>query len=257
MKTHSTSNQSTSFILPSVASESCVKNKLLSFPLSLSLSLCFIAVLSACGSGGGGSGATVNVPSNSATPAAGLSYTDPKAGGWRLIKDASSTNTRVVLNLVGPTGLTVRGVGFNLSKGQCISFGQFPSGAYALDTGVFQLMGNNPNFEAFAGTPADPVLFVSAPLKSGDVLSTGIFQKDRTNAPKDVGQPLVQVAIDLSKASAASAACNAGSVIGLSVVKARVVPADIGGMDFILTTDVINKAKMADITIDVGSLVTR
>jgi hypothetical protein len=32
------------------------------------------------------------------------------------------------------------------------------------------------------------------------------------------------------------------------------VPADIGGMDFTLTTDVIKKAKMLDVAIDAGAI---
>lgn len=219
-------------------------------------SLCLSALLSACGGSGNSS---VTVPSNSPVPAVALNYTDPvNTTDWRLVKDASSTSTRIVLNLVGPANVTVRGVGFNLSKGQCINFGTFPTGAYAIDTQVFELKGANPNFESFAGTAADPVLFVSAPLKSGDILSTGIFQKDRTYLPKAVTSPLVQVAIDLTKVNGVvPASCSVGTTVGLSVVKAKIIPADIAGMDFQLTAEVINKAKMADISIAVGNLVTK
>lgn len=161
-----------------------------------------------------------------------------------------------MLDLVGPSGLQTRGVGFNLEKGMGLAFGRFPSGAYALDTHLFQLMGTNTNFESFAGTAADPVLFVSAPLKSGDVLSTGIFQKDRTNVPKDSAAPLVQVAVTLGDFSRLHlATVNASSdPYGLHVVKARLVPADIGGLDSNLNADVIAKAKMQDITVDTGVL---
>jgi phosphatidate phosphatase APP1 len=121
---------------------------------------------------------------------------------------------------------------------------------------VFQLKGTNSNWESFAGTDADPVLFVSAPLKSGDVLSTGIFQKDRTNVPKDSAAPLVQVAVTLGDFSKLSVdTVNASTdPYGLHVVKARIVPADIGGMNFTLTTDVIKKAKMLDVTVDAGAI---
>ena len=161
-----------------------------------------------------------------------------------------------MLDLVGPSGTQTRGVGFNLKKGMGLAFSKFPSGAYAIDTHVFQLMGTNTNFESFAGTAADPVLFVSAPLKSGDVLSTGIFQKDRTNVPKDSAAPLVQVAVTLGDFSKLDLATVNASTdpYGLHVVKARIVPADIGGLDFNLTADVIAKAKMLDIAIDTGTL---
>lgn len=185
-----------------------------------------------------------------------LSYTDPTSSGWRLVKDASSTPTRLVLDLVGPAGTQTRGVGFNLKRGAGLAFATFANGGYAFDTGVFQLKGTNTNFESYAGTDADPVLFVSAPLKSGDVLSTGIFQKDRTNAPKDSAAPLVQVAVtlaDFTKVDFATANASADPY-GVHVVKARMVPADIGGMDFSLSVDVLKKAKMVDIAVDAGAI---
>ncbi len=218
----------------------------------------FVATLLA-GCGGGDSTPT-NAPAAPPAPPppivkpTTLSYADPTSSGWRLVKDASSTPTRLVLDLVGPAGTQTRGVGFNLKRGMGLAFTTFPNGGYALDTGVFQLKGTNTNFEAYAGTDADPVLFASAPLKSGDVLSTGIFQKDRTNSPKDSAAPLVQVAVTLADfAKVTVDTVNASTdPYGLHVVKARIVPADIGGMNFVLTTDVIKKAKMIDVAVDVG-----
>ena len=214
------------------------------------------ATLAACG---GDSADPTPPPTPPVAPKAAptsLSYTDPTSSGWRLVKDASSTPTRLVLDLVGPAGTQTRGVGFNLRRGMGLAFSTFTNGAYAADTGVFQLKGTNSNWESFAGTDADPVLFVSAPLKSGDVLSTGIFQKDRTNAPKDSTAPLVQVAVtlaDFAKVDFAAVSASADPY-GLHVVKARIVPADIGGMNFTLTTDVIKKAKMLDVTVDAGAI---
>ena len=218
----------------------------------------FVATLLA-GCGGGDSTPT-NTPAAPPAPPppivkpTTLSYADPTSSGWRLVKDAASTPTRLVLDLVGPAGTQTRGVGFNLKRGMGLAFTTFPNGGYALDTGVFQLKGTNTNFEAYAGTDADPVLFASAPLKSGDVLSTGIFQKDRTNSPKDSAAPLVQVAVTLADFTKVTVdTVNASTdPYGLRVVKARIVPADIGGMNFALTTDVIKKAKMIDIAVDVG-----
>jgi hypothetical protein len=217
--------------------------------------LCIAALLAACGSGGGGGApqSAVDVPSPSPVAAASLVYADPAPTGWRLMRDPASTPTRVLLNLVGPDGEKVRGVGFNLKRGKCAAFGKFEFGAYAMNTHVFELKGTNSRFEPYAGTEADPVLFVSAPLKSGDVLSTGIFQKDRTRSAKAVAVPVLQVALELNP----TAGCHAGDVVALSVIKARVIPDDIGAMDFQLTHEAIAKAKMATVAIGVGSLTAK
>jgi hypothetical protein len=211
----------------------------------ISVALAILILASACSSGGSGSG--------SAPPAApsALSYQDPTGDGWKLVRDYSSTSTRLVLNLVGPSGLKARGVGFNLQKGPGLVFGTFAGGAYANDTGVFQLKGTNANFEPYAGTDADPVLFASAPLASGKVLSTGIFQKDRSYPAKDLTQPLVQVVLEVAPPGTSN-----GSVFpySLQVIKARMIPDDIGGMDFQLTPTVIAKAKLVDIDIAVGTV---
>lgn len=219
--------------------------------------LALFAALSGCGGGDStpAKAPPAPAPVPTATPTT-LAYADPTSSGWRLVKDATSTPTRLVLDLVGPAGTPTRGVGFNLRRGMGLAFGKFDNGGYAHDTGVFQLKGTNSNFESYAGTDADPVLFVSAPLKAGDVLSTGIFQKDRTNAPKDSAAPLVQVVVtlaDFTKIDPASVNASTDPY-GLHVVKARIIPADIGGMNFVLTTDVIKKAKMVDVAVDTGTI---
>lgn len=235
------------------------------------ISLALVGLLAACGGGGEDDSATTTTPSDATTdadaqgaaggpPATKLNYTDPAGTGWRLVRDSSSTDTRLVLNLIGPSGLTSRGVGFNLKKGTGVTFGKFGDGGYANNTGVFELKGSNSNYEPYAGTDADPVLFVSAPLKSGEVLSTGIFQKDRTRSPKDLTQPLLQVALELptpqtgGSPGSLAAGLRRGQTVALSVIKARMVPADIGAMDFMLSPEAIAKARMVDISIEVGAL---
>jgi len=250
MRKHSSLFIPTSLTKPVLASESSMKSKII-------LSLGLIAVLAGCGNSTG-SGVSVTVPSDSPVASTGLIYTNPTVSiNWRLLKDPSSTPSHLVLNLVGPDNAVARGAGFNLQKSNCIKFSKSDSGAYATDMGVFQLMGTgySPNLnEPYAGTPADPILFVSAPIKGGAVLSTGIYQKDRANPAVPVNQPLVQVAIDLDTSAPN---CNSGTIVGLSVIKANIIPDDIGGMDYQLSADTVNKSKMQTIAVDVGTLVTK
>lgn len=212
--------------------------------LSHGVALCSLALLAACGGGG-----SDEVNSSSGHAATSLSYTDPAGTGWRLVKQEGSTSKRIVLGLVGPADTKSRGVGFNLSVGRGARFGTFSEGVYAVDTGVFQLKGSNPNFESYAGTAADPVLFASR-LKGERMLTTGIFQKDRTYAAKSLVKPVVQIVVELDSVSVPTQ----GRPVDLAVVKARTIPDDIGGMNFTVDMETLAKAKMADIDIAVGTL---
>ncbi|MFZ1613395.1 MAG: hypothetical protein WAT51_04445, partial [Holophaga sp.] len=184
--------------------------------LSYLFSTLVLAVALACG-GGSNPAPTATAPS---TPASGLTYTDPTGTGWRLVKDASSTPTRVVLNLVGPAGLKTRGAGFNLKADATVRFGTFmdPSvppistGWPIKDTGVFELRNTDPR-DPFTGDPVpldpqDPIL-LSGAVKKGNLLTAGIFQKDRRATAKDSAQPLCQIAIEFD----ASAKLNAKDTI--------------------------------------------
>lgn len=64
----------------------------------------------ACGGGGGGSSAPPPPPPPKWT------YTDPAGSSYRLLRNASlSTDSYLVLNVVGPTGVQGRGVSFSLT----------------------------------------------------------------------------------------------------------------------------------------------
>src|SRR5215467_7173201 len=101
----------------------------------IAIGLAILILTSACS--GGGSGSAAPPPPTHATPS--LGYQDPTGDGWKLVRDYSSTSTRLVLNLVGPADLKARGVGFNLQTGGGLKFATFDNGAYANDTGVFEL----------------------------------------------------------------------------------------------------------------------
>jgi hypothetical protein len=222
------------------------------------LSGLLLALALACG-GGSTADPTVPVPP---VPAQGLTYTDPTGTGWRLVKDASSTATRIVLNLVGPSGLMTRGVGFNLKAPTTVRFGFFTDPAAPVnntgwpikDTGVYELVNTAP-VDPWTGLPVppdpqDPILLAGA-VKKGNLLTVGIFQKDRRASAKDSAQALCQIAIEFD----AAAKLNAKDAIALSIVKAKYIPEDLGAFNGGVTTwEMLAKGHPVDMTIAVGSL---
>ncbi|MBK7294765.1 MAG: hypothetical protein IPI84_13560 [Holophagaceae bacterium] len=207
--------------------------------LSLALSGLFLSLGLACG---GGSSSPAPTPAPAA--AAGLAYTDPSGSGWRLVKDASSTPTKLVLNLVGPAGTLTRGVGLHLQAPAGVKFGTFADGLGIHDTGVYDLLSE-------ANDVAEPVALVAG-VKAGNVLTAGIFQKARAKAAKDSGVALCQFILGFDT----TAGLKVGDALPLLVQKAKVIPQDIG-----LTTDDLRvldqKMRMADITVAVGTLTAR
>lgn len=203
--------------------------------LSLSLTGLVLPLALAC------SGSSSPSPGASSTPAKSLSYSDPSGTGWRLVKDPSSTGTRIVLDLVGPTGTKTRGVGFNLQAAPKMKFGVFANGLPVNDTGVYKLL-------SAAADPTEPIALIGG-VKTGNLLSVGIYQKDRAQPAQDSGSPLCQVAVVLDPAQGVSA----GEALQLQVVKAKAIPEDIGAVsDDLWTLD--KKMRMADITVATGSL---
>jgi hypothetical protein len=175
-------------------------------------------------------------------PATTLAYQDPAGSGWRLVKDASSTSTRIVLNLVGPSGLKTRGVGFNLQAPATVKFGAFASGMPIQDTGVYEL-------GTAGGTDPTEPLAITGGVKKGNLLSVGIYQKDRDQSAKDSGTALCQIAIVFDPA----AQLAHGTAVSLGVLKAKAIPEDIGAVtDDLWTLD--QKMRMTELSIAVGTL---
>ena len=213
-------------------------------PARLSLAFLLAGLIlsaTACAGGSTSSQPAGSTPAPTPVPATTLAYTDPSGAGWRLLKDPSSTTTRVVLNLVGPAGQMTRGVGFNLKAPPGVKFDVFDGGLPVHDTGVYQLL-------SAVGDVNEPVALVAG-VKPGNLLSVGIYQKDRTHAAKDSGTTLCQIALLLDPAAPASK----GTTLSLSVPKAKVIPEDIGA-----TTDetwiLDRKMQMAGVTVAVGTL---
>lgn len=210
------------------------KNMLLAVPALL--------LISACGGGHDSTQAPASATS--------ISYTDPAraAGEWALLKDASaSTNKRLVLNLVGPTGSLFRGVGFNLKvdTGK-VAFSKFRDDngvalGYMLDKGVLHDLDESSQPMACVATAAGV---------KGNILSVGLWQKClRYEIPPDnyAAQPLgsrvmndamdcstnpvLQIALDLGKDAAP------GDVL-LAITKAAIIPNHGKSMDLPLKTTV-------------------
>jgi len=208
-------------------------------PLSLLLSGLVLTLAVACG---GGSDTSTPAPAPAPSAATGLTYTDPAGTGWRLVKDATSTGNKLVLNLVGPSGAKTRGVGFNLSAPSTVKFLAFSNGLPIQDLGVYQLR------RVGSTDPSEP-LAMTGGVKLGNILSVGIYQKDRDQGAKDSGAALCQIALALDTTKAPTT----GTVLGLTVLKAKVVPEDIGlTSDDLWTLD--QKMRMADIPVAVGTL---
>ena len=183
--------------------------------------------------------------STSNNTATQLSYTNPStdAGTWQLVQDPSSTSSELVLALVGPAGVKTRGVGFNLQADPSIHFMAFDGGIPAEDTGVYQLKAaiSDPNLPADIAEPT----FMSAGVKPGNLLTVGIFQKDRTLDSVDSSVAVVRIKLGL--------AANAKpGTLGLKVVKAKVMPDDIGGSSN--GQSIVQKSNLAPVVISVGTL---
>lgn len=202
---------------------------------SLALTGLLLSLGLACGGGS-------SSPQAVATPAAtGLTYTNPATTGWRLDRDASSTSNRLVLNLVGPSGTRTRGVGFNLKGAEGVKFGTFANGLPIEDAGVYQLLSS-------ALDANEPVALVGG-VKSGNLLSVGIYQKGRDQGAKDSNATLCRIVLSLDAASK----LTSGTALSLTVTKSKVIPEDIGATtDDAWTLD--KKLRMADITVAVGTL---
>jgi len=209
----------------------------------------------------GGGSTTSPTPTAGSAPAQGLAYTDPLGSGWRLVKDASSTRTRLVLNLVGPAGLKTRGVGFNLQAPSTVRFGVFTKpempAAYTgwpiHDTGVYELRNTDPRDpwtgEPLPPDPLDPILLAGA-VKKGNLLTVGIFQKDRRATAKESGVPLCQIALEFD----ATAKLSAKDALPLMIVKSKYIAEDIGAFSSTPTVEMVEKGHLVNMTIAVGAL---
>lgn len=227
-------------------------------PRSFFLPSLLLGLILACGGSSSRSDAPATAPA-----ATGLTYTDPAGTGWRLVRDASSSETRVVLNLVGPSGLMSRGAGFNLVASPAIRFGTFETGDRVTtglpirDTGVYFLLNTTPSdpitYEPLpTNDPLEPKLLAGG-VKAGNLLTAAIFQKDRRAPAKDSGAPLCQIALELD----ATAGLRVGDPIPMAIVKAKYMSEDVGAFNVHPTLEMASKAHLTDMTLALGTLRAR
>lgn len=198
-------------------------------------------------------------PPPAPTTSSGFAYTDPQGTGWRLVKNASSTSTHLVLDLVGPADQKGRGVGFNLRSDGSVKFARFPNGSYVNDLGVFALGNKTGPVSIYGGKAAkDVFISVGGVKEDGKLLTVGVYQKDRRQPAQRLGVPLYQVAIDFDAERTTRLA--PGTRIPITFMHARSIPEDIGDNPESKTFDaytVFDKYRIEDVSIAVGTLVAQ
>jgi hypothetical protein len=147
--------------------------------LSCSATLVLVGLF-ACG---GGSSSPAPQPAPTATS---LGYTDPAAGTYKLVKNASSSGAHLILDLMGPSTGTAMGVALTLSADTTkVTWVDVPAGGTTTS-----LMKNGTQFNLGSGTP------IQKAKATGNVLQATVAQKNPTAAAALNGA-LLQVALDL------------------------------------------------------------
>ena len=166
---------------------------------SIIFSVLSLALLSACGGGG-------DKPVDPASYATTLSYQNPDSTGFRLVKNATaSTATRLVLDLVGPSGTQAKGVAFFLVTDGAKAAWVHPTGAAGscVAPGSVFPLGTAPQLKA------DKV--------EGAQVQVGLFQKGGS-ATTLTDAPLLSLGLNLKGATVAKGAVSLGLASGKQAV---------------------------------------
>ena len=132
------------------------------FPVYLSAGAALLMLL-ACGGGS----------SSSVPPATALVYTDPTdPAQWRLVKDATSTPTHLVLDLMAPAGVSGMGVtlilnvdGSRATWGDAMGAGLLKAGGYqGVVARCSSLQGSALRILLSQVNPTPPLVYGSAPV---------------------------------------------------------------------------------------------
>ncbi len=165
-------------------------NPLLSVAAALTL-----AALLACG---GGSSAPAPAPTATATS---LAYADPTTGAFKLVKNASSSGSHLILDLLGPSSGTAMGAAIALSADTTkVAWVDIPAGGTTAS-----LMKNGTQFDPGSGLP------IQRAKATGNGLQAAVAQKNPT-PPASLNGTLLQVALDLKS----GLGLTPGTVITLS-----------------------------------------
>jgi hypothetical protein len=135
----------------------------------------------------------------------------------------------------------------NVVAPPAVKFARFESTGFPVeDAGVYELLNTAP----WDGPdPLEPKLLAGG-VKPGNLLTVGVFQKDRRATAKESGRPLLRIALELDPAAGAVS----GDPLPLSIVKARHMAEDVGVFDAYPTVDMARKAHLVDMPITVGEL---
>jgi hypothetical protein len=87
-------------------------------------------------------------------------------------------------------------------------------------------------------------------VKKGNLLTVGIFQKDRYQSAKESGRALCQIALEFD----AAANLNAGDKLALTITKSGYLAEDIGELTVHPTQEKAEKGRLVAMPIAVGSL---
>jgi hypothetical protein len=175
--------------------------------MRVALACCALVFLEACGGGGGGA-TPQTPPAPPVTKATGLAYTDPTTGDFRLVKDAASTNSKIILRLVGPAASTGRGVAFTLAVDPTLAVlvKVVDSDAEYIQNGDAFVLGEAPRF--LKG------------IKQGGMLRATAAQKG-LGSVRALDATLVRLALQFN----ATSGVNAGMAIPITMTEAQYLPA--------------------------------
>jgi hypothetical protein len=147
-------------------------------------------------------------PTPPVTKATGLAYTDPATGDFRLVKDAASTNSKIILRLVGPPATAGRGVAFTLAVDPTLAV-------------LVRVADSDPEYiqngDAFLLGEA-PRLFKG--IKQGGLLRATAAQKG-VGSVRALDATLVRLALQFNPSSGV----NAGVAIPITITEAQYLPA--------------------------------